>query len=205
MNEHVQGEAEREIRAACDERDYERATSLAFRRYGAELLAFLGARLGSAADGEDVFAACAEKLWLGLPQFEWRCSLRSWCYRLARNAANDFSALAHHRRELKVSPEAHARLSQLVDEVRTHTRRYLQTPIKDRMQELRETLPPDDQMLLILRVDRNMGFRELAVAMSDGAATLDEPQLAAEAARLRKRFERIKDRLRELARAEGLL
>jgi RNA polymerase sigma-70 factor, ECF subfamily len=199
------GADERDVREACDVRDYDRAASLTLGRYGGELLAFVSARLRSAADGEDVFAAFAEKLWLGLPQFEWRCSLRSWCYRLARNAANDFLSLAHHRRELNLAPEAHARLSQLVDRVRTNTRAYLKTAVKDRMQELRETLEPDDQMLLILRVDRGMAWRDLAVAMSDDDATPSDAALDKEAARLRKRFERVKDQLRELARADGLL
>jgi RNA polymerase sigma-70 factor (ECF subfamily) len=199
------GGDERDVREACDVRDYDRAASLTLGRYGGELLAFVSARLRSPADGEDVFAAFAEKLWLGLPQFEWRCSLRSWCYRLARNAANDFLSLAHHRRELNLAPEAHARLSQLVDRVRTNTRAYLKTAVKDRMQELRETLEPDDQMLLILRVDRGMAWRDLAVAMSDDDATPSDAELDKEAARLRKRFERVKDQLRELARADGLL
>lgn len=198
-----------DIRAACDARDYDRASSVALGRYGGELLAFVSARLRSTADGEDVFAAFAEKLWLGLPQFEWRCSLRSWCYRLVRNAANDFLSLAHHRRERNLTPGAQARLSQLVDHVRTNTRAYLRTPVKDRMQELRETLSADDQMLLILRVDRNMAWRDLAVALSDGgsdgAAPPGDADLDKEAARLRKRFERVKDQLRELARADGLL
>jgi len=194
-----------DVRAACTAGDYDRAASLTVNRYGGELLAFVSARLRSVADGEDVFATFAEKLWLGLPQFEWRCSLRSWCYRLARNAANDFLSLAHHRRERRITPELHARLSQLVDHVRTNTRAYLKTPFKDRMQELRETLPDDDQMLLILRVDRGMAWRDLAVALRDGSAALSDDEVGREAARLRKRFERVKDQLRELARADGLL
>jgi RNA polymerase sigma-70 factor (ECF subfamily) len=195
-----------EVRAACAAQDYDRAASLTLARYGGELVAFVTARLRSVADGEDVFAIFAEKLWLGLPQFEWRCSLRSWCYRLVRNAANDFASLAHHRRERMLTPEAHARLSQLVDHVRTNTRAYLKTPVKDRMQELRETLSEDDQMLLILRVDRNMAWRDLAIALSDGGSlTPGEVELDKEAARLRKRFERVPDPLRELARADGLL
>jgi RNA polymerase sigma-70 factor (ECF subfamily) len=196
-----------DIHAACEGREFDRAASLTITRYGGELLAFITARLRNNADGEDVFAAFAEKLWLGLPQFEWRCSLRSWCYRLARNAANDFLSLAQHRRERQITPSALARLSQLVDHVRTNTRAYLKTAVKDRMQELRETLPADDQMLLILRVDRNMAWRDLAVALGEGgeSAPPSDTDLDKEAARLRKRFERVKDQLRELARADGLL
>jgi RNA polymerase sigma-70 factor (ECF subfamily) len=70
---------------------------------------------------------------------------------------------------------------------------------------LRQTLPPDDQMLLILRVDGGMDFRELAVAMAANDAVSDDAELDREAARLRKRFERVKERLRELARDAGLI
>jgi len=47
--------------------------------------------------------------------------------------------------------------------------------------------------------------RDLAVALSGEGATPSDLELDKEAARLRKRFERVKDQLRELARADGLL
>jgi hypothetical protein len=73
------------------------------------------------------------------------------------------------------------------------------------MRELRERLSQDDQMLLILRVDRSMDFRELVVAMSEEHTPIEDAAIDREAARLRKRFERIKDRLRAMAKDEGLL
>jgi len=60
-------------------------------------------------------------------------------------------------------------------------------------------------MLLILRVDRSMDFRELVVAMSEESTPIEDAAIDREAARLRKRFERIKDRLRAMAKDEGLL
>lgn len=195
--------SEHEIRAAFEGGDYERVTRLAFERYGDEVLAFLIARLGNVADGEEVFGSFAEKFWRGLPSFRWQASLRSWCYRIARNAANDFTTAAPRRRERPLTGSQHGALSALVERVRTQTEAYRRTEVKDRMQVLRETLPPDDQMLLILRVDREMQWRELALAMLEGSAA--PADLDREAARLRKRFERVKDTLRELARRDGLL
>jgi RNA polymerase sigma-70 factor (ECF subfamily) len=173
--------------------------------YGGEILAFLIARMRGTSDGEEVFAAFAEKLWVGLPSFEWRCSLRSWAYRLARNAGNDYAGAAHNRPGRHVPVSQAATLSAAVERVRTTTALYRQTAAKDRVRALREALSPDDQMLLVLRVDRGMDFRELAAAMADGSEMLDGDALDKSAARLRKRFERVKERLRELARAEGLL
>jgi RNA polymerase sigma-70 factor (ECF subfamily) len=74
---------------------------------------------------------------------------------------------------------------------------------------VREQLEPDDQMLLILRVDRQLEWRDLALVMSTRdhcpTARLDDAALDREAARLRKRFERVKAELKDLAQEAGLL
>lgn len=198
-------ETEDPVRSACDARDYASAATLFIEQHGSEILAFLRARMRSSSTADEVFAIFAEKLWVGLPSFEWRCSLRSWAYRLARNAANDYASAAPHRADRHFRLSENAALSAFVDRVRTTTAIYRRTPVKDRMRELRETLPDDDQMLLILRVDRGMDFRELAVAMAATDTTPDEAEIDREAARLRKRFERVKARLRELAEEAGLI
>ena len=201
----AQPELEARVQAACHTGDFATATTLVLEGYGGEILALLAARLPRRTDADEVFAIVAEKLWLGLPGFEWRCGVLSWLYRLARNAANDYAKAAGNRPERNLALSDHAPLSAIVDRVRTATEPYRQTAVKDRMRELRERLSPDDQMLLILRVDRSMDFRELVVAMSDESAPIEDAAIDREAARLRKRFERIKDRLRAMAKDEGLL
>jgi len=192
------------MRSACEAGDYATAATRAIELYGGEILAFLGARLRSSSDGEEVFASFTEKLWVGLAGFEWRTSLRGWAYGIARNAANDFAATPRNRGRNHVALSDNPVVLELMTRLRTTTQLYRKTAVKDRMRELRETLPDDDQMLLVLRVDRDMSWRDLAAAISDGRNP-DAPELEREAARLRKRFERVKEQLRELARAEGLL
>lgn len=201
----TEADPEAPIRSACDARDFAAATTLVIETYGVEILAFLIARLRSEARGEDAYGMFTEKLWLGLPGFEWRSSVRSWAYRLARNAANDYATAPQNRPQRNVPLSQHPALSALVDRVRTTTRAYLRTEVKDRVRELRAQLTPDDQMLLFLRVDREMAWRDLALAMADGDEPLDGAALETEASRLRKHFERVKERLRALAEAEGLL
>ena len=96
------------------------------------------------------------------------------------------------------------RLSELVERVRSATQIHQRTEVKDRVRALREQLDPDDQMLLILRVDRGMAWRDLAIAMA-GDADLDDTAIDREAARLRKAFERVKTELKAMAEKEGLL
>jgi RNA polymerase sigma-70 factor (ECF subfamily) len=62
-------------------------------------------------------------------------------------------------------------------------------------------------MLLVLRVDRRLDWNELARVLGEAGhdACVDPVSLARESARLRKRFQLVKNKLRELARREGLL
>jgi hypothetical protein len=53
----------------------------------------------------------------------------------------------------------------------------------------------------VLRVDRDMSWDEIAAIVEEGADA-DRVKVAA---RVRKRFQAIKEKLRTLARAEGLL
>jgi len=59
--------------------------------------------------------------------------------------------------------------------------------------------------LLILRVDRGLSWRDLELAMNDAdAARMGDAELKKCERRLRQRFKRVKDRLRELAKEDGL-
>jgi len=95
-------------------------------------------------------------------------------------------------------------LSEIIDEVRTQTAEYLRDEAKDRLRVLRDNLTPDEQAILTLRLDRGLCWAEIAEIMSDSAAD-DEKERKRSEAGVRKQFERLKDRLRELAKREGLL
>ena len=95
-------------------------------------------------------------------------------------------------------------MAALVERVRETTACYKRTAVKDQFRELREQLDLEDQTLLILRVDRNMSWRELAQTLS-GTVDLDEATIERESARLRKAFERVKRELKRLSEDRGLL
>jgi RNA polymerase sigma-70 factor (ECF subfamily) len=197
-------EVESAIRARWDAKDYGKAATLVLESYGAEILGFLAARLRSQSDAAEVFSMFTEDLWNGLPNFQWRCSMRGFCYTIARNAGNRYRVAPANRGDRNVGLSKASHLSKVVDQVRDRTVAYMRTEVKSKMRQLREQLPEDDQTLLILRVDRNLPWRELAIVMSDGA-DLSDAELDKVSARMRKRFQLAKDRLKELARAEGLI
>jgi RNA polymerase sigma-70 factor (ECF subfamily) len=198
-------QSELPIRTAWDAQDFQTAAALTLELYGRAILGFLIGRLRDPIRGEDAFSMFTEDLWNGLPGFGWRCSMRGWAYGLARNAANRLASAPAQRPERNLALVTDATAQQIMQHVRSATQAYRQTDVKDRVRALREQLPPDDATLLILHIDRGLPWRELAVVMQDGEELLDGEALDREAARLRKRFERIKAELKRMAREQGLI
>jgi RNA polymerase sigma-70 factor (ECF subfamily) len=201
---HDRSEREAEVRALLEGGDVETAATRALELYGEEIGSYLGAFMQSDTHAADVFSQWGEDVWRGLPSFQWGSSLRTWCYTLARNAGHRFRRSPANRPQHNLPMEMESQVARLANKARDSTALYLKTKVKDRMRALRERLPEEDQVLLVLRVDRNMDWEEVAsVLLGEG-----DPEPAAvkkKAAALRKRFERLKAKLRTLAEEEGLL
>jgi RNA polymerase sigma-70 factor, ECF subfamily len=200
---HETPDSEAAIRDAWKRGDYEKAATRLIVGYGPEIQGFLEVWMRDRSAAAEAFALFAQDLWIALPMFEWRCSVRGWAYTLARNAGRRH-AKAERRLQQRQAPIPERLLSELAAQTRTRTNTYLKTEVKDRMRELRERLPLEDQQILILRVSRDLSWPEIAMVLAeDGLASTSE-ELEREAARLRKRFQLAKNRLREMARDEGL-
>jgi RNA polymerase sigma-70 factor, ECF subfamily len=204
MDDAAREDLEKSIRSHCDRGDYRSAATAALRGYGPELFGFVMTLHRDAEDANDAFSEIAEALWRGLPGFTWQSSLRTWAYAIARNVSRTHrrNAARMGRRASRASESA---LGEVAQAVRTETLGFLKTHKRTRLEALRDSLEPDDRTLLVLRVDRKLPWRDLALVLWEGDDAPDETALAREAARLRKRFQIVKDRLRDLARKEGLL
>lgn len=193
---------EAEVREFTDSRDFDRATTLALSLYGREILEFLCGLQRSEADASEVFSLFAEALWRGLPDFSWHSSLRTWAYAIARNVSLRYRRDAKRRaRRFVGMPDD---LAELAERLRSQTQSYLRTAHRTKLSALRQKLSEEDQMLLLLRVQRRLAWEDLARVFADSQGTAND-NLAREAARLRKRFQLVKERLAKLARAEGLV
>lgn len=183
------------MRALLADGDVTAVTESAIRRYGGELLSWLHDTLPDD-DAEEAFAVFALELWKSLSRFDGRCAVRTWCYMLVRQAAWRVRTRPERRREVLVThiPSVAHAVTQIVS-----TSRARAAAERDLYAELRRGLDEDDQLLLVLRVDRDLAWRDIAqVLLGEDAAYED---LARHAAQLRKRFERIKTRLRAAAAA----
>jgi RNA polymerase sigma-70 factor (ECF subfamily) len=178
------------------------AATLSLRKLGPEVFGFLRAVVGSEADADEIFSATSERLWKSLPTFHWRCALRTWFYVLARNEVNRFIRGARRREARRATP---SQLDHVVAAVRTETQSALRTEKRDTLNRLRNELPVEDRMLLVLRVDRGLEWDAIAPMFLEDAADSSPEEIKREAARLRKRFQLVKGRLSKRAREEGLL
>jgi RNA polymerase sigma-70 factor (ECF subfamily) len=199
---------EREVRSLCERGDHTAAATLTIRAYGPELLGFLVAVHRGARDDLDAtecFSELCEVLWRRMPSFAWESSLRTWSYGVARNVSRTRKRDAARRGRRVAGGDSV--LEGVAQAVRTETLSYLRTEKRSRLAALRDRLDEEDRMLLILRVDRKLEWNELARVLGSAAGhdAPDSTAIAREAARLRKRFQLVKDRLREIARREKLV
>ena len=196
---------EQAIRAAFEAGAHDQAATLAIELYGHEIFSFIGSQLREPHAAGDAFSDFSELFWRTLPRFEWRCSLRTWMYLLARRALSRERRDARKRIQHETELTKASLLPEAVERVRTQTALHMRTAIKDRFQSLRAELPEEDQIVLVLRVDRGLSWLELAEVMLSSDAPSTQAQLATEAARLRKRFQLAKAQLRKRAEETGLV
>jgi RNA polymerase sigma-70 factor (ECF subfamily) len=181
----------RELIAAGDCRA---AATEAIRGLGPNVLGYLRSILRDDEDAADAFSHFAEDLWRGIEGYRGEASFRTWAYKLAWCAAMHVRSNAWRRRGRRFEP---GEASQLAEDIRT------KSVVRDEQRRLaldrvRGSLDPEEQTLLFLRLDQELEWSEVAEVLSaDGKVV--------EPAALRKRFERLKERIAQQLREEGLV
>lgn len=185
---------EARVRALLAAGDRSAAATAAIEELGPAVLRYLRSFLRDEDDAADAFSTFAENVWKGLPAFRASASIRTWAYRIAWNAAVNLKAEAWNRHRRRLATGA---ASALAESIRTKS--FVRVARQqDALDRLRASLSTEEQSLLALRVDQGFSWAEIAeVLSSDGAPV--------QPAALMKRFERLKDRIAELARSEGLV
>jgi RNA polymerase sigma-70 factor (ECF subfamily) len=174
--------------------DHRAAATLALKEHGPKILGYLQVVLRDQADAADAFSIFAENLWSGLPAWRGDASLRTWSYKLAWHAALNLRDEAWRRKGRRLQT---GEASALADEIRTKTVIKVERQ-RGLLAELRAELSDEEQTLLVLRIDQELPWEEVAEVLATADA---KPDTAA----LRKRFERLKERLAQLARSRGLV
>jgi RNA polymerase sigma-70 factor (ECF subfamily) len=171
------------------------AVAAIVRALGPGLYGYLSAILRNDEDARDVLGDVTEHLLTSLPRFRGECGVKTWTYRIAWRTA------MRHRQDPRRQRTTALRSSvaeALVAEVQRSTAAYRRDAAVAWLERVRAELSCADQSLLTLRLDREMSWAEVADVMGTG-------DTAADLAALRKRYERIKDRLRRAAERDGIV
>lgn len=180
------------VRARAEGGAHGAAVTALVEGYGPEIVRYLAAVMRASDDDlAEVFAMFCEDVVRGLPRFRFGSSVRTWSYTVARHALSRFTR-GNRRRGRRITLPA--QLDDVAAEIRTRTVSYLRTEVKDRLAQAREQLGPDAREILALRVDRQLGWREIAQILAD--EELDDDGLRRREQALRKRFETIKRQLK---------
>lgn len=191
--------AEARVRALLSEGDPRGACTVAIESFGPEIYGFLLSVLRSEDLAQEAFSNFTEAVLRGLPQFRWQSSLRNWLYALGRHAGAR-ARRTRARSRLQLSDPSFAELEA---QIRSQTAPHLRTETRDAVRALRDRLSAEEQDLLVLRVDRCMSWTDIA-EVSLGSEVSDEA-IRREATAWRKRFERLKNKLQQLAVTQGLV
>ncbi len=184
---------EQQILASHAAGELSEALTRALEGYGDEVLGFLLVRLrGDSASAADVFSILSEDLWRGLGGFRGESSFRTWMYVLARNAAHRYmrASAAERRRRASLSE-----IPEPAQRVRTETLALLRTGFKERLASLRAELDPEDEQLLVLRLNRGLDWKSVA-AILVGETDVEGVEVVRAAARYRQRYRALKVRLK---------
>jgi RNA polymerase sigma-70 factor (ECF subfamily) len=187
-------DVEARVFARLEAGDAREAASVAIQAHGPAVFLYLS-RLAAPDDALDVFQQWAEDVWRGLPGFRRECRLRTWAFKLAYHALSRFHREPYQARRQRLPSSAASRLAASV----AQSSAMAGAVRLEQLRQLEGELAPEDRALLHLRHDRELSWDEVAEIISAG----ESPPVTAVA--LRKRYERVKERLGRLARDAGLL
>jgi DNA-directed RNA polymerase specialized sigma24 family protein len=179
------------IFAACDQRDYRRATTLLLKAYAARTRTFISARLRDPTARAEVFAVFSEDVWKGIASLRGRTSVLPWVFVLARNAVHRHGRAQQRWAVRHVSLDAAPDLPTSDDD----------DPAPEgagyaRIAPLLHRLSAGERWLLDQRFIAGNSWNEIARAQLVSATTPDHEAVLRESARLRKKSQLLVQRLR---------
>lgn len=175
--------------------DLDAATNAALKGFGPSVVKFLYGALGPrGTEAEDAFQEWREACWKALPRFRGESSFRTYSFTIACNVLR--AALRRRKRDGGAVPLTTSECSKVAQEVLSDTLQAMPPALSARAAALREKLTEDECILLLLRVDLDFSWTEVVTMMSE--EPVEAPDREREAARLRKVFERLVDKVGEL-------
>jgi RNA polymerase sigma-70 factor, ECF subfamily len=164
------------------------------RTHGPRIHEYLRAVLRDDDDADEAYSIFCEWTLRAIARYRGESSLRTFAFGVAFNAARRVRSDGYRRRRRTLG---RSQLSEVADRGGTSSAARRERAGR-RLDEIRRHLSEEEQNLLALRVDQRLEWEEIASVLASGGELVSPPAL-------RKRYERLKDRIGRLARHLGVL
>jgi RNA polymerase sigma-70 factor (ECF subfamily) len=194
--------SEAAVREALVRDDVRGAVETAVALYGAEVFGFVSGVMDDPTAARDAYVRFAERLWRNIGRFRWHYSLRTFCYGLARREIARRRAEAPRPPSVRSAPApSRGQRSQAAGPDSLGAWTTGMATLRAGIDILRSELAPEDREILVLRVDRGLSWRDVALTTLDDVS---EGDIQRESDRLALRFVAIKEQLARAAAAHGI-
>ncbi len=163
------------------------------RVHGARVREYLCSLLRDPDVADDAYSFFCEWTLQAMWRYRGEASLRTWAFGIAYNAARRVRSEAYRRRRRTL----HTRDVVEIPDRKSTVSAVRRERAARRLEELRRHLSEEDQNLLALRVEQRLEWEEIVRVLHSGGERVTSQAL-------RKRFERLKDRIGRLARELGV-
>lgn len=163
------------------------------RVHGARVREYLRALLRDGDAADDAYSIFCEWVLNAIRGFRGEASLRTWALGVAFNAARRMRSDGYRRRRRTLRGRE---ISELIARPTASSAARRERAAR-RLEDLRRRLSDDEQNLLALRLDQQLEWSEIATVLASGGEAVTSEAL-------RKRYERLKDRIGRLAEEMGV-
>ncbi len=168
--------------------------------YGVRVFGHLRAIMKNDREAKEVFFKFSCVVLEDIAAFRGELSLKSWLYGVA------YRVMVEHWKERNTRSEFQfTRNDDRAFHGRASIDRWDESPIKDALRQLCSQLPKDEQTILILRIERDMDWYELARVFLDIEEATNAELLQFVMNRRKLRFNRSKEKVHTLAAVKALL
>jgi len=143
-------------------------------RYFRQVFFFAKSFVKTDAEAEDVTQEVFVKAWKNLKKFDQNKKFKTWIFQIAKNTSIDFLRKSKNF----VAPEAMQEeqmtlsLEQVVDESPLPEAIYDSKDFEQRLQELVNSLPPPQQLVVSLHLQQDLTFEEIAQILQEPLNTV---------------------------------
>ena len=142
------------------------ACTLIARVLGSEVRGYCRGMMASESTGDDLYQDVLEAVLVGLPSFQFASSIRTWVYAIAHHLV--LRRLRRYSRRKVVRLETGQADGLPGTDLRSQESREHR---RELVMELRDRLAPEDREVIILRAERELSFRDIAVVLQTSEAT----------------------------------